>query len=95
MNVLSPLRYRSLLALLLLCLSWTAWVEAEHIHLHGDGVAEECLVYHHGAAAALSSGGLPSISLGNTQASTVYFLCATKAVTVYSQPVRGPPTHLS
>lgn len=95
MNRLSPLRYRSLLTLLCLCLSWSAWLQAEHIHLHGDGVAEECLVYHQGTSATLSSGELPLASVTGCSALPFEQPCATKAANYFSQPARGPPSKLS
>ncbi|WP_372861510.1 hypothetical protein [Spongiibacter sp.] len=93
---LSLPRYRSLLlALLLLCLSWSAWLQAEHIHLDSHEVVEECLLYHQGANAALSS----HIGLGGSftsgQRLATYQPLAGKSAALYSPPARAPPFLLS
>lgn len=85
----------SLTALLLLCLSAGVWLQGEHIHLDGSAVHHDCLVCHHGAAAAVSktqnSPILPRLA--------VAIAAAMPAAVLASQtrrpPARAPPLSLA
>ncbi len=95
MKILPQLRYRSLLALFVLCLSWSAWLQAEHIHLGDHGVVEECLLYHQGGSAALSSHAELGGGCAAEKAHELYRPLVGSAAALVSPPARGPPAFLS
>ena len=95
MTLLRTVKYRSILALLLLCLSGMVWLQGEHIHTEtNNSLGGECLVCHLGTAASIA----PEVDIILPEfvelASSNHFLQSVRVATVLRPPVRAPPVVL-
>ena len=55
MTRLGPQHRIPLLAVLLLCLSWSMWLQGNHVHIAEHTAIDACVVCHYGAAALPST----------------------------------------
>ncbi|CAA0079583.1 Uncharacterised protein [Zhongshania aliphaticivorans] len=91
MTRLSPFHRTSLLAVLLLCLSWSAWLQGNHIHIAEHAAIDACVLCHYNTAAMPSSPSAPDIiTVAQTVIAVIAFLGALP-LSFLSPPARAPP----
>lgn len=81
----------SILALLLLCLSGSLWLQGEHLHINDTGPVHDCALCHHGVAALSAITPLLPVDWGNYPLPISPTCSASIASLVALPPVRGPP----
>jgi hypothetical protein len=85
----------SLLAVLLLCLSGSLWMQANHVHLTGHSTLHECVVCHYSAAAALNSHSSSSITITPVASLELAIILFAVVGPQLRPPARAPPVYLA
>lgn len=81
----------SLLAVLLLCLSWSVWLQGNHVHIAEHTAIDACVVCHYTAAALPSTPSSPEIIPVVIAVSAVLLITAAVPLLNLRPPVRAPP----
>ncbi|WP_320836885.1 hypothetical protein [Zhongshania sp.] len=91
MNLSIQHKRLSLAALLLLCLSWSLWLQGNHVHVAEHSPLSECVVCHYSGAAATSEPFNPYIPafLPSRHESAIPDVFRTSPV--LRPPARAPP----
>jgi hypothetical protein len=92
MNLVRSVKYRGLLALLLLCLGGMVWLQGEHIHPEADkALGGECLVCHLGTAATAPQAVVIVLPEFVEQTDSHYVLQSIRQAGTYRPPARASP----
>ena len=81
----------SLAALLLLCLSWSLWLQGNHIHVAEHSPLSECVVCHYSGVAATSDPFSPYIPAALPSRHDLALPSVFRASIVLRPPARAPP----
>jgi len=91
MNLSLQHKRLSLAALLLLCLSWSLWLQGNHIHIAEHSPLSECVVCHYSSAAATSDPFTPYIPAFLPSRHELALPKVIRARVVLHPPARAPP----
>ena len=81
----------SLLTVLLLCLSWSLWLQGNHVHIADHTAVDACVVCHYNAASVPSSPSTPEIIRTVAFVSAVMLIALIGPLLKLRPPVRAPP----
>lgn len=91
MNFSPQYKRFSLAALLLLCLSWSLWLQGHHIHIAEHTPLSECAVCHYSGPAVTSDSFSPYIPAFLPSRHELALPRVLRASDVLHPPVRAPP----
>ncbi len=94
MTRLRPQHRLSLLAVLLLCLSWSVWLQGNHVHIAEHTAIDACVVCHYGAAALPSTPSSPEITPFVIAVGAVLSIATTQPRLNLRPPTRAPPLNI-
>ncbi|WP_339674242.1 hypothetical protein [uncultured Zhongshania sp.] len=84
----------SLLAVLLLCLSWSVWLQGNHVHVAEHSAIDACVVCHYNAASLPSTTSSPDIIRTAAVFSDTVSLAVFVLLVTLRPPARAPPAKL-
>ncbi len=91
MNLSLQHKRLSLAALLLLCLSWSLWLQGNHIHVAEHTPISECVVCHYSSAAATSDPFSTYTPAFVPSCHELALPAVVRASAVLHPPARAPP----
>jgi hypothetical protein len=84
----------SLLAVLLLCLSWAVWLTGSHVHVAEHTALDACVVCHYNAAALPATATSAEIIRIVVAVSNVAAVALVLPLLTLRPPVRAPPVNI-
>jgi hypothetical protein len=84
----------SLLAVLLLCLSWSVWLQGNHVHVADHTALDACVACHYNAAALPSTAISAEITRTVVEVSDIVAIAVVLPLLPLRPPARAPPENV-